>query len=83
MVGDVKLGQTIRIVANLIGKCVMHHQVQVLAHGALGSILRGGLIELDLEPASAPRLVQQRLWYVLSSLWDGPYKRTLAGNRKE
>ena len=32
---------------------------------------------------SAPRLVQQRPWYVLSSLWDGAYKRTLAANRKE
>ena len=28
------------------------------------------------------RLVQQRLWYVLSCLWDGAYKRTLAVNRK-
>ena len=40
-------------------------------------------IELCLVPASAPRLVQQRLWYVLSCLWDGAYKRTLAVNRKE
>ena len=38
---------------------------------------------LFLVPASAPRLVQQRLWYVLSYLWDGAYKRTLAVNRKE
>ena len=30
--------------------------------------------------ASAPRLVQQRPWYVLSCLWDGSYKRTLAFN---
>ena len=43
----------------------------------------GGPIELFLVPASAPRLVQQRLWYVLSCLWDGAYKRTLAANRKE
>ena len=35
----------------------------------------GGLIELFLVPASAPRLVKQRLWYVLSCLWDGAYKR--------
>ena len=24
-----------------------------------------------------------RTWYVLSCLWDGAYKRTLAANRKE
>ena len=30
-------------------------------------------------PANAP----QRLWYVLSGLWDGAYKRTLAANLKE
>ena len=36
-----------------------------------------------LVPASAPRLVYQRPWYVLSCLWDGAYKRTLAVNRKE
>ena len=34
-----------------------------------------------LVPASAPRLVVQRLWYVLSFLRDGAYKRTLAANR--
>ena len=38
---------------------------------------------LFLVPASAPRLVYQRPWYVLSCLWDGAYKRTLAVNRKE
>ena len=37
----------------------------------------GGPIELFLVAASAP----QRLWYVLSCLWDGAYKRTLAVNR--
>ena len=42
-----------------------------------------GPIELFLVPASAPRLVYQRPWYVLSCLWDGAYKRTLAANRKE
>ena len=48
------------------------------------SILHGAdLIELFLVPASAPRLVQQRPWYVLPCLWDGAYKRTLAANRKE
>ena len=34
----------------------------------IGSILRGGPIELFRVPASAPRLV-------LSCLWDGTYKR--------
>ena len=36
-----------------------------------------------LIPASAPQMVSQRLWYVLSCLWDGAYKRMLAANRKE
>ena len=36
-----------------------------------------GPIELFLVPASAPRLVYQRLWYVLSCMWDGAYKRIL------
>ena len=31
--------------------------------------------------ASTPRLVYQMPWYVLSCLWDGAYKRTLAVNR--
>ena len=44
------------------------------------SILHGGPIELFLVPASAPWLVQQRLWYVLSCLWDDAFKRTLAAN---
>ena len=48
----------------------------------IGSILHGGPIELFLVPASAPRLVEQRPWYVLSCLWDGAYKRTLAANQK-
>ena len=39
----------------------------------------GGPIELFLVPVSAPRL----LWYVLSCLWDGAYKRTLAAIRKQ
>ena len=49
----------------------------------VGSIVHGGPIELFLVPASAPRLVQQRPWYVLSCLWDSAYKRILAANRKE
>ena len=36
-----------------------------------------------LVPASVPRLVQQRLWYVLSCLWEGAYNRTHAANQKE
>ena len=42
-----------------------------------------GPIELFLVPSSAPRLVSQRLWYVLSCLWDSAYKRTLSANQKE
>ena len=59
---------------------------RAFAHGAMGRRIDpswGGPIELFLVPASAPRLVYQRLWYVLSCLWDGAYKRTLAANRKE
>ena len=43
---------------------------------------RGGLIELLLVPASAPRLVLQRPWYVLSCLLDSAYKITLVANQK-
>ena len=43
----------------------------------VGSILHGGPIELFLVPASAPRLVQQRPWYVLSYLWDVHIKEPL------
>ena len=59
--------------------------VRAFAHGAMGWIdpSWGGPIELFLIPASAPRPVYQRLWYVLSCLWDGAYKRTLAVNWKE
>ena len=60
--------------------------VRVFAHGAMGRQIDpscGEPIELFLVPASAPRLVQQRPWYVLSCLWDGAYKITLAVNRKE
>ena len=38
---------------------------------------------LFLIPVSAPRLVYQRLWYVLSCLWGDAYKIPLAVNRKE
>ena len=48
----------------------------------VGSIFHGGPIELFLVPASAPRLVQQRPWYMLSCLWGGAYKITLANREK-
>ena len=60
--------------------------VRAFAHGAMGRRIDpswGGPIELFLVPSSDPRLVYQRPWYVLSCLWDGAYKRTLAVNRKE
>ena len=60
--------------------------VRAFAHGAMGRRINpswDGPFELFLFPASAPRLVYERTWYVLSCLWDGAYKRTLAANRKE
>ena len=60
--------------------------VRAFAHGAMGRRIDpswGGPIELFLVPATAPRLVYKRLWYVLSCLWDDAYKRTLAANSKE
>ena len=60
--------------------------VRVFTHGAMGRRIDpswDGLIEVFLVPASVPQLVYQRLWYVLSCLWHGAYKRTLAANRKE
>ena len=49
----------------------------------VGLILHGGPMELFLIPASAPRLVKQKPWYMLSCLWDNAYKRTLAANQIE
>ena len=60
--------------------------VRAFANGAMGRRIDpswSGPIALFLVPASAQRLVQQWPWYVLSCLWDGAYKRTLAVNRKE
>ena len=60
--------------------------VRAFAHGAMGRRIDpswGGPIELFLVPASAPRLVQQRPWYVLFCLWDGACKIILAANRNE
>ena len=49
----------------------------------VGSTPRSGPIEIFLLPASAPRLVKQRPWYgVLSCLWDGACKRSIAANGK-
>ena len=55
--------------------------VRAFAHRAMGRRIDpswGGPIELFLIPACAPRPS-----YVLSCLWDGAYKRTLAVNWKE
>ena len=49
----------------------------------VGSIPHGGPTEVFLVPIGAARLVKQRPWYVLSCLWDGAYKRTLAANLKK
>ena len=60
--------------------------VRAFAHGAMGRRIDPSWsvpIELFLVPAIAPRLVYQRPWYVLSCMWDGAYKRTLAVNRNE
>ena len=60
--------------------------VRAFDHGAMGRRIDpswGGPIELFLIPATAPRLVYQRPWYVQSCLCDGAYKRTHAANRKE
>ena len=43
----------------------------------VGSFLHGGPIGLFLVPTSVPRLVFQRLRYVLSCLWDDAYKKEL------
>ena len=55
----------------------------LMACWVIGSIPHGGPIELFPLPASVPRLVYQRLPYVLSCLWDGVYKRTPDGNQRE
>ena len=54
--------------------------VRAFAHVVMGRRIDpswGGPIGLFLIPAA------QRLWYVLSCLWDDAYKRTLDANRKE
>ena len=58
----------------------LHTLLRAFAYGGMDrlTILRDEHIELFLVPASAPRLMKQRPWYV----WDGAYKRTLPANRK-
>ena len=61
--------------------------VRAFVHGATGRRIDpswGGPIELFLVPASAPFIGHtHRPWYVLSCLWHGAYKITLAVNWKE
>ena len=45
-----------------------------------GPMLQAGLF---LVPISGPHLVQQRLWHVLSCMWEGAYKIPLAADQKE
>ena len=47
------------------------HHVRSWCDGSSDRSFMGWSIKLFLIPASAPRLVQQRLWYVLPCLWDG------------
>ena len=64
---------------NYISFHIRSSVVRAFARHAMGRRIDpswGGPIELFLVPASAPRLVCQRLWYVLSCLWDGAYKKT-------
>ena len=68
--------------------------VRAFAHGAMVRRINpswGGPIELFLVPASAGMfifnndvsVINIHPWYVLSCLWDGAYKRTLAVKQKE
>ena len=55
-----------------VGIDLIYSFVRAFAHGAMGRRIDpswGEPIELFLVPASAPRVVQQRPWYVLSCLW--------------
>ena len=60
---------------------MVEHFLMVLC--IIRSIPHSGLIELFLISASDPQLVYQKLWCVLSCLWDGAYKRIIAANLKE
>ena len=79
-------GNTVSDIPLLIQPFLFGERDVAFAHGAMGHRFDpswGGPIVLFLVPASSPRLVYQRLWYVLSCLWDDASKRTLAANRKE
>ena len=68
------------------GGAIWSSVVRAFPHGTMGCRIDpscGGPIELFLVPASAPRLVHQRPWYVLSCLWGDVHKIILATNRKE
>ena len=58
-----------------------HSYIYIHVHTLIRTTM--GPIELFVVPFSAPRLVDQRPWYVLSCLWDGLYKRPLAAKWKE
>ena len=76
-------GEGYHIYFQVLGKgvSVFHLGVKhlVMVQRVIGSIHLGRPTELFLVPASAPR----SLSYVLSCLWVGAYKRTLAANWKE
>ena len=60
--------------------------VRAFAHGAMGRRIDPSWvehIELFFVHASVPRQVYNRPWYVLSCMWGGAYKITLAANLKE
>ena len=58
--------------------------VRAIAHGTMDrrnlSFIVDSLSYFSFQPA--PQLVKQRLWNVVSYLWDGAYKRTLLQIRK-
>ena len=62
-------------------RCTSVVEHQFMVQWVVGSIPCDRLIELFLVPASGPQLVEQRLWYVSSCLWDVAYKRSLAANQ--
>ena len=49
----------------------------------MGSVPHSGPSKQFLVSDSAQQLVKQRLWYVLSCMWNDTYKRSLAANQKE
>ena len=56
----------------------------LMVRWVVGSVPHGGPIEQFLVVASAPQLLFiKTLTYVLSCLWHGAYKVTLAANQKE